>query len=409
MTAILTAAGALVGGSRSIAWRNRIMGLNLHVVLLPGVVAETSGWLDFITAPLAAEVARLRGAAGDPNGLAASLQEAAEDLKAMAPDDPGRAEALQEFSRLGELAFPGFFLNAFPRSKVGDALGSTLVADASGKAMRTAIQELSEAEFLGLVADDAAVEQRWLSLLLVAPTELVAALKGGDVLSNWCPVILPQAGGAFLPPELTKEEAAAKWAGVVAKLLAIRRSPSRCMVVDAAGEAVLNAVKTRAEDAATRMGQAKWLPWPMTVCAKLAGILHTLNSDGAGDPGADKWADAQRFTEWLIDVQIRGVGGFQPTAWGLKRRFHPPRPDDLQRMRALIRKRQIGKYRELVRYLPKRPPGVWKQHFVEITGAQPLLTLQQKLAFVEADGADEACPTHPTCPARPTRPTSDTL
>ena len=41
------------------------------------MVAETAGWLDFITAPLAAEVRRLKGAAGDLQLLKADLDRAA--------------------------------------------------------------------------------------------------------------------------------------------------------------------------------------------------------------------------------------------------------------------------------------------------------------------------------------------
>jgi hypothetical protein len=205
-----------------------------------------------------------------------------------------------------------------------------------------------------------------------------------------------------MPTPLTREQAAEKWSLVVQALLAIRRSPVRPLVVTGAGEATLNAVKTYAEGAADRISHASWLSWPVTVCAKIAGVLHALNGDAVEDPVADTWADAQRFTEWLIDAHVRSVGGFRPKSWGLKRRFHPPRPDDLQRMRLLIRTRRTGDFRELVRYLPKRPPGYWRIHFTEITGAPPGPSPADKLAFAASLGGDDPSPTRSTYPTRPT-------
>lgn len=403
LAAILTTAGALAGGGRSLFWRDAVLGLNPQIVLTPAVLAETEGWLDFVIAPLAEEVERLRSAGGDPHALEAAVVRSFESVNSMAPDDPGRVVAVETLSRIGELAYPHLLITGLPTPDERDGLRSTLIADPSGKVLRAAISQLSEAELLRLVTDDPAIKvpSRY-ALLVVAPAELVAGIKSGDLLPNWCPLILPQSGGVFVAPDADRKTAEETWSGVVAKLLRIRRSPVRGLTVSAEGDAVLNAVKAYAEDAAVRVGQTKWFSWALTTCAKLAGILHLINGDDGSTPTRETWNDALQFTRWLLDMQVRSVVGFTARMRGAKPRFHPPRPTDMAKIRTLMRARPTATYRELVWSLPKRPPGHWRKHWV----------CAKALESPEAGETNDstrsgAGPTPTTSPTNPTRPTAD--
>ena len=405
LAAVLTAAGALAGDSRSIFWRDGILGLNLQVLLTPPAVAETAGWLELITAPLAAEVARLRKAGGDQKALEAAVGRAVESINSMASDHPGRAVAVETLKRIGELTYPHLFVAGLPTPQERDALRSTLLADASGTVLRTAISELSEADLLRLVADNPNTEApSRLAFLLVAPAEAIAGIKSGDLLPNWCPLIMPQSGGAFAAPEITRDAAQETWARVVKKLLGVRRSQGRGLNVSSAGEAALNAVKSYAEGAAARVGQTKWFSWPVAACAKLAAILHVLNSDQDCDPSAETWNDALNLAQWLVEMQVRSVGGFTARMRGVKPRYHPPRPTDMEKMKALMRERPTATYRELVWGLPKRPPGHWRKHHVFAKGSE-CPPIREKTRPDDAASVSSEGPTSPTCATSPTHPT----
>ena len=352
-----------------------------------------------ITAPLTAEVTRLKQKALESRRLEADLLLARAKLHALAADAPEREVAVDEFLRLGELAMPHLLVSGLPTINQCDALGSTLVADGSGRSLTAAISGLSETDFLQqVVGGSATTRGRDLSLLLAMPPEVAIKLGSGSLLYGWNPVVLPLFSGTFACPQHTPAEAEKKWTAVVDRLLEIRRAPTRYLHVTPAGESVLNSIKTYAEQAASRIRQTEWIPSPVTLCTKLAGILHILHG-GTGDPSPGVWADAKTLTEWLVETQICCMNYFLPKPRGLKPRVHPPTPEDRERMRRLIGKGKAVTYRELVRYLPKRQRGYWKTHFHVLAATAPRLPTGQ----VSENGA-----TGPTCPATPTWPACST-
>ncbi len=404
LVGVLTASGALAGGARSIKWGERITGINLQVLLHPTAVPETATWVDFIAAPLAVEVERLKRVAPELRRLEHEVEIAIGKLKALADDDPARVQAAAKLRQLGEIAMPNLFVPALPNSKQSDAGGSTLVADATGRALGTALAMTSEADFVGLVGNGSS--NRDLALLMAVSTEATAKLFSGGILHEWHPLLLPQAGGTFAEPKLGIEEAARKWQGVVAKLLAVRRSPGRYIIVSDHGAEVLNILKANADEACGRLRGSPWMPSPVGICARIAGILDVLR-EGHGEPGPGVWADAKALTEWLIEVHIRGVTRLLPKRRGLSPRVYPPQPaEDRERMRALIRRLKTTCYRDLVRQLPKRPRAYWKTHHREAIKLMPPILPGQVASFGAAPRAS-ARPTYPASPACPASPTPE--
>lgn len=353
---VLTAAGAVTGGSRTLEWQGRHIGLNLQAVLLPAVVAETPAWIDFLAAPLAAEVARLRGTRqlqcpGKPPNLKLNLRL-----------HRGRGEQARRLRYWAEIAAPFMHVIAFPKEQEPDAFRSTLVSDSTGRALHEAAKVYSEAEFLDLISERHEIDdRRFLSLLLVADASLIAALKSGSLLPNWAPWLLPQTGNRFTRSD---GRGASRWARVTARLLAIRRSRPRALVAGAHADRVLSAVKAEAEAVASRTRLPKWFATAVSTCAKLAGILHVVNGHDGDEPGDETWNDAVQITTWLIQAQALMLEALPRSMLGVRRRHHPPRKDDEHRMRAYLARHPKARYRDAVRGLPKRTPGYWRMPFL---------------------------------------------
>jgi hypothetical protein len=353
----------LVSGAVRLRFVGRAMPLVMHLGLAGSAVAESTGWLAEIAAPLVREVKRLQNKAAERSNLPEKLSRHRELLDQQAPGTAEHRATLLACRSMVSLCQPYVFSRDLPFNRERDGLQAPVLFPD----LQRMIDAGDIPRLQGLAKSFYAEKGEVVTFVAPINPDTLQKMARAPLLSeatNWPVILLPQYGGDFAsvrPVDL--DDARESWEELVSRALHIRYDLPRLLELAPKTLVEINRFRRDVEESYRERGVMVMHSWPLPAQIRLSATLHLLHASSEDDEvdvksvlaAAPLIEDARKAQQAFFEQRER-----RPKATRRKVPKSTTFEKDAESAKAKLMENPEISDREFIRRMGPRPPGHWK-------------------------------------------------